>query len=120
MRNDPAAAALVIMRSLKMHGMAQAVNELAQQGALAFEGAISVPSQLPKAETAEREFRERWPGTERAVLLSIRSIRVSTAPARQFRRHPGQGRVLAETIGGVRVLDLLSGMQLHPLRLAGC
>ncbi|CAG4929139.1 unnamed protein product [Acidocella sp. C78] len=34
MRHDPATGALVIMlRSLKMHGMAQAVDELAQQGA---------------------------------------------------------------------------------------
>ena len=35
MRHDPASGALVIMlRSLKMHGMAQAVDELAQQGSL--------------------------------------------------------------------------------------
>ena len=54
MRHDPAAGALVIMlRSLKMHGMAQAVDELAQQGAPAFEAAIPVLSQLLKAETAE-------------------------------------------------------------------
>jgi hypothetical protein len=40
MRHEPAAGALVIMlRSLKMHGMAQAVDELAQQGAPAFEAA---------------------------------------------------------------------------------
>jgi len=43
MRHDPASSALVIMlRSLKMHGMAQAVDELAQQGAPAFETAIPV------------------------------------------------------------------------------
>ena len=58
MRHDPASGALVIMlRSLKMHGMAQAVDELAQQGAPAFEAAIPVLSQLLKAETAEREVR---------------------------------------------------------------
>ena len=58
MRHDPASSALVIMlRSLKMHGMAQAVDELAQQGAPAFEAAIPVLSQLLKAETAEREVR---------------------------------------------------------------
>jgi hypothetical protein len=34
MRHDPASGALVILlRSLKMYGMAQAVDELAQQGA---------------------------------------------------------------------------------------
>lgn len=58
MRHDPASAALVIMlRELKMHGMAQAVAELAEQGAPAFEAAQPVLSQLLKAETAEREVR---------------------------------------------------------------
>ncbi len=38
MRHDPAAAAIVIMlRSLKMYGMAQAAGELMEQGAPAFE-----------------------------------------------------------------------------------
>ena len=37
MRHDPASAAIVIMlRSLKLHGMAQAVTDLAEQGAPAF------------------------------------------------------------------------------------
>ena len=37
MRHDPAAAAIVIMlRSLKMYGMAQAAGELMEQGACAF------------------------------------------------------------------------------------
>lgn len=58
MRHDPASAAIVIMlRELKMHGMAQAVAELAEQGAPAFEAAQPVLSQLLKAETAEREVR---------------------------------------------------------------
>ena len=40
MRHDPASAAIVIMlRELKMHGMAHAVAELAEQGAPAFEAA---------------------------------------------------------------------------------
>jgi DNA replication protein DnaC len=58
MRHDPASAALVIMlRSLKMYGMAQAVEDLAQQGAPAFEAAVPMLAQLLKAETAEREVR---------------------------------------------------------------
>jgi hypothetical protein len=58
MRHDPAAAAIVIMlRSLKMYGMAQAAEDLIEQGAPAFEAAISILSQLPKAELAEREVR---------------------------------------------------------------
>ncbi len=40
MRHDPAIASIVIMlRELKMHGMAQAVAELAEQGAPAFDAA---------------------------------------------------------------------------------
>src|SRR5215203_456319 len=58
MRHDPAAAAITIMlRSLKMHGMAQAAAELTEQGGPAFQGAIPILSQLLKAEIAEREVR---------------------------------------------------------------
>ena len=58
MRHNPAAGAVVIMlRTLKMHGMAQAVGELTEQGSPAFEGALPILSQLLKAETADREVR---------------------------------------------------------------
>jgi DNA replication protein DnaC len=58
MPHNPASGAIVIMlRSLKMHGMAQAVGELTEQGSPAFEAAIPILSQLVKAETAEREVR---------------------------------------------------------------
>ncbi len=58
MRHDPAGAAIVIMlRSLKMPGMAQAVHDLMEQGAPAFDAAIPILSQLLKAEMAEREVR---------------------------------------------------------------
>ena len=40
-----------------MHGMAQAVAALAEQGAPAFDAAQPILSQLLKAETAEREVR---------------------------------------------------------------
>ena len=41
MRHDPAGAAIVIMmRSLKMPGMAQAVQDLHEQGSPAFDAAI--------------------------------------------------------------------------------
>ena len=41
MRHDPAAGAIIIMlRSLKMRGMAQAVGELTAQGSPAFEGRL--------------------------------------------------------------------------------
>ena len=58
MRHDPASAAVVVMlRSLKMYGMAQAVDELIEQGAPAFDTAVPILSQLLKAELAEREVR---------------------------------------------------------------
>ena len=58
MRHDPAAGAIVIMlRSLKMYGMAQAVTDLTEQGAPAFESSVPILSQLLKAEMAEREVR---------------------------------------------------------------
>ena len=58
MRHDPAGAAIVVMlRGLKMFGMAQAAGELMEQGAPAFNSAVPILSQLLKAETAEREVR---------------------------------------------------------------
>ena len=55
MHHDPASAALVVRpRGLKMYGMAQAVGDLVEQGAPAFEAAIPTLSQLLKAELAER------------------------------------------------------------------
>ena len=47
MRHDPASGAIVIMlRELKMYGMAQAVAELTEQGAPAFKAAQTVLAQL--------------------------------------------------------------------------
>jgi DNA replication protein DnaC len=58
MRHDPASAALIVMlRGLKMYGMAQAVGDLVDQGAPAFEAAVPLLAQLLKAEMAEREVR---------------------------------------------------------------
>ena len=58
MRHDPASAAVVVMlRSLKMYGMAQAAGDLIEQGAPAFDTAVPMLSQLLKAELAEREVR---------------------------------------------------------------
>jgi hypothetical protein len=45
LRHDPAAGAIVIMlRSLKMCGMARAVADLIEQGAPAFEAALPILS----------------------------------------------------------------------------
>ena len=56
--SDPASAVVVVMlRGLKMYGMAQAVSDLMKQGAPAFDAAVPILSQLLKAEVAEREVR---------------------------------------------------------------
>jgi len=67
MRHDPASGAIIIMlRSLKMHGMAvvpkarlrrDAVTDLMEQGAPGFDAAAPMLAPLPKAEVAEREVR---------------------------------------------------------------
>ena len=68
MRHDPASAAVVIMlRSLKMYGMAQAVTDLIEQGAPAFDGerdehptfpfAIAAARTAPSPIGAERDGR---------------------------------------------------------------
>ena len=55
MRHDPASAAVVVMlRGLKMYGMAGAVSDLIEQGAPAFEASVPILSQLLKAEMTER------------------------------------------------------------------
>ena len=57
MRHDPAAGALIVMlRGLRMYGMAQATAELTEQGAPAFEASIPVLSQFLKAELAGFDF----------------------------------------------------------------
>lgn len=58
MRHDLASVAVVVMlRGLKMHGMAQAASDFTEQGAPAFDAAVPIISQLLKAEMAEREVR---------------------------------------------------------------
>ena len=90
MRHDPAAASLVIMlRELKMFGMAQAISELAEQGAPAYEAAQPVLAQLLKAETAEREDPDAAHRTPWAAIAARRiSVRSSSASSIGSRRRP--------------------------------
>lgn len=47
MRHDPASAAVVVMlKALKMYGMAHAVGDLIEQGAPAFDASVPILSQL--------------------------------------------------------------------------
>ncbi|MBB2164843.1 ATP-binding protein [Gluconacetobacter sp. 1b LMG 1731] len=75
MRHDPAAGALIVMlRGLRMYGMAQATAELTEQGAPAFEASIPVLSQLLKAELAEREVRSIAYQTKTAKLPAYKDL----------------------------------------------
>jgi hypothetical protein len=95
MRHNPAAGAVVIMlRTLKMHGMAQAVDELTEQGSPAFEAALPILSQLLKAETADREVRStayqlkaaRFPNYRDLAGFDFASSEVNEALTRQLHR----------------------------------
>ena len=46
---------VVTLKSLRLHGMAQAMDELAQQGASLYREAMPLMDTLIKAEVAERE-----------------------------------------------------------------
>jgi len=72
MRHDPASAAVVVMlRGLKMYGMAQAVGDLIEQGAPAFDAAVPILSQLLKAEIAELKQQAKERMHDRAALFTI-------------------------------------------------
>ena len=95
MRHDPSSASIVIMlRSLKMYGMAQAMSDLMEQGSPAFEAAVPTISQLLKAETAEREVRSiayqikaaRFPAYKDLTGFDFTSSQVNEALVRQLHR----------------------------------
>jgi DNA replication protein DnaC len=128
MRHNPASGAIVIMlKSLKMHGMAQAVGELTEQGSPAFEASIPILSQLLKAETAEREVRStayqlktaRFPAYRDLNCFDFASSQVNEAPVRQLHRcdfleqannivlvgGPGTGKTHIATAIGVQAIE---------------
>ena len=128
MRHDPASGAIIIMlRSLKMHGMAQAVGELTEQGSPAFEAAVPILSQLLKAETADREVRStayqlkaaRFPNYRDLTGFDFASSEVNEALLRQLHRcefledahnvvlvgGPGTGKTHLATAIGVQAIE---------------
>jgi DNA replication protein DnaC len=128
MRHDPAAGAVVIMlRTLKMHGMAQAVGELTEQGSPAFEAAVPILSQLLKAEMADREVRStayqlkaaRFPNYRDLTGFDFASSEVNEALLRQLHRcefledahnvvlvgGPGTGKTHLATAIGVQAIE---------------
>ena len=128
MRHDPAAGAIVIMlRSLKMYGMAQAVIDLTEQGAPAFESAVPILSQLLKAEMAEREVRSiayhmkaaRFPAYKDLPGFDFMASEINEATIRQLHKcefldgaqnvvligGPGTGKTHAATALGVQAIE---------------
>jgi DNA replication protein DnaC len=128
MRHDPAGAAIVVMlRSLKTYGMAQAAGELMEQGALATDSAVPIPSQLLKAETAEREVRSvayqikaaRFPVYKDLSGFNFASSKANEALVRQLHRcefienadnvvlvgGPGTGKSHIATALGVQAVE---------------
>lgn len=128
MRHDPATGALVVMlRGLKMPGMAQAVTDLMQQGSPAFEAAVPILSQLLKAETAEREVRSvayqlkvaRFPAYRDIAGFDFASSEINEALVRQLHRcdfidvadnvvlvgGPGTGKTHIATALGVQAIE---------------
>jgi hypothetical protein len=133
MRHNPASGAIVIMlRQLKMHGMAQAVGELTEQGSPAFEAALPILSQLLKAETAEREVRStayqlktaRFPAYRDLSGFDFTSSEVNEALVRQLHRcdfledannivligGPGTGKTHIATAIGVQPLSTITNV----------
>jgi DNA replication protein DnaC len=110
-----------------MHGMAQAVGELTEQGSPAFEAALPILSQLLKAETADREVRStayqlkaaRFPSYRDLTGFDFASSEVNEALARQLRRcefledahnvvlvgGPGTGKTHLATAIGVQAIE---------------
>jgi DNA replication protein DnaC len=128
MRHDPASGAIVIMlKSLKMNGMAQAVAELTEQGSPAFEAIIPILSQLLKAEMAEREVRSmayqlktaRFPVYRDLAGFDFNSSEINEALVRQLHRcdfigdahnivlvgGPGTGKTHIATALGVQAIE---------------
>jgi len=121
MRHNPASGAIVIMlRSLKMHGMAQAVGELTEQGSPAFEAALPILSQLLKAETAEREVRSvayqlktaRFPAYRDLNGFDFLSSEVNEALVRQT-GHFVSWYAIAAALAGPPLTILLSRQPPH-------
>ncbi|MFM2274117.1 MAG: hypothetical protein RL702_3182 [Pseudomonadota bacterium] len=128
MRHDPASAAVeVMLRGLKMYGMAQAVSDLIAQGAPAFDVAVPILSQLLKAEMAEREVRSiayqikaaRFPAYKDLAGFDFSSSEVNEALVRQLHRGefidgadnvvliggPGTGKTHIATALGIQAVE---------------
>ena len=116
-----------MLRSLKMYGMAQAVTDLIEQGAPAFEAAIPMLSQLLKAELAERGGRSiayhmksaRFPAYKDLSGFNFAASEVNEATVRTLHRcefmdgaqnvvligGPGTGKTHVATALGIQAIE---------------
>lgn len=124
---QPIGAIVIMLRSLKMYGMAQAVTDLIEQGAPAFEAAIPILSQLLKAELAEREVRSiayhmksaRFPAYKDLSGLDFAASEINEATVRTLHRcefmdgaqnvvligGPGTGKTHVATALGIQAIE---------------
>jgi len=126
---------VVMLKALKMYGMAQAVGDLIEQGAPAFDAAVPILSQLLKpvlsfaegAEMAEREVRSiayqikaaRFPAYKDLAGFDFASSEVNEAMVRQLHRGefidgadnvvliggPGTGKTHIATALGIQAVE---------------
>lgn len=116
-----------MLRSLKMYGMAQAVTDLIEQRAPAFDAAVPILSQLLKAEMAEREVRSiayhmkavRFPAYKDLSGFDFAASEINEATARQLHRcefmdgaqnivlvgGPGTGKTHVVTALGIQAIE---------------
>lgn len=110
-----------------MHGMAQAVTDLIEQGAPVFEGPVPILTQLLKAEVAEREVRSiayhmkaaRFPAYKDLAGFDFSASEINEATVRQLYRcefidgaqnvvligGPGTGKTHVATALGIQAIE---------------
>ncbi|CAJ1369525.1 unnamed protein product [Effrenium voratum] len=116
-----------MLRSLKLYGMANAVEDLVAQGGPSFEAATPMLSQLLKAEIAEREVRSityqtkvaRFPSYKDLAGFEFKSSDINEATVKQLHRcefmenaenvvligGPGTGKSHVATAIGVQAIE---------------
>lgn len=118
---------MIMLRCLKLYGMANAVEDLVAQGGPSFEAATPMLSQLLKAEIAEREVRSityqtkvaRFPSYKDLAGFEFKSSDINEATVKQLHRcefmenaenvvligGPGTGKSHVATAIGVQAIE---------------